>query len=81
MSPSSSARYGNQFVAWCGLIVGICVVLPPLLRLGQEGWTGPNIFFVAAGALLILVWSFRLIFLNRDKHHRRTLEAKEHGKN
>ena len=43
MGPSASARWGNRLVAWCGLIVGVLVALPPLLRLGQEGWTGPNV--------------------------------------
>jgi hypothetical protein len=52
MGPSASARWGNRLVAWCGLIVGVLVALPPLLRLSQEGWTGPNIFFLAAGTLL-----------------------------
>ena len=80
MSPSSSARYGNRFVAWCGLIAGVCVALPPLLRLGQEGWTGPNIFFFAGGTILACVWAFRLIFLNQDKHHRGQTDAKGHGR-
>ena len=77
MGPSASARWGNRLVAWCGLIVGVLVALPPRLRLGQEGWTGPNIFFLAAGSLLACVWAFRLIFLNQANHHRGRTEANE----
>lgn len=75
MRPSPSARYGNRFLAWCGLIVGVCVALPPLLRVGDEGWTGPNIFFLAAGTILVFVWAFRLIFLNREKQYRKSTDA------
>jgi len=34
------------------LVLGIGVVVPPLLRLQKEGWTGPNVFFVVGGILL-----------------------------
>lgn len=77
MGPSSSPRWGNRFLAWCGLIVGVCVALPPLLRIGQEGWTGPNIFFLVVGTILACVWAFRLIFLHQADHHRRRTDAKE----
>lgn len=77
MGTSSSTRWGNRLVAWSGLIVGVGVVLPPLLRLGQEGWTGPNIFFLAAGTILACVWAFRLIFLSQTKHHRNRNAAKK----
>ena len=77
MSPSSPARYGNRFVAWCGLFVGFGVALPPLLRAGTEGWSGPNIFFLAAGVILFVVWAFRLVFLYGDKKYRKPIKTDE----
>lgn len=52
MSPPLFSRYGNQFQAWCGLLVGVCVVLPPLMRApirGGQGWTGLDIAATESG--------------------------------
>lgn len=56
---------GGWFQAWCGLVVGICIILPVLLRLDGEGWTGPNIFLMVAGIVLTIVWVTKLVSLGR----------------
>lgn len=56
---------GGWLPAWCGLVVGICIILPVLLRLDGEGWTGPNIFLMVAGILLTMVWVAKLVSLGR----------------
>lgn len=56
---------GGWFQAWCGLVIGICIILPVLLRLDGEGWTGPNIFLMVAGVVLTIVWVTKLISLGR----------------
>lgn len=74
MNRTASTRYGSQLVNWCTLVVGICVVVPPLLRLEKEGWSGPNVFFVVCGILLICFSAARLLLLsweNRQKTDRK----------
>lgn len=57
MSTSSNQWFEHPFQIWCGLIVGVCVVIPPFLRLEEEGWTGLNIFLVIAGSALTIFWA------------------------
>lgn len=66
MSRTTSSRYGPQLLNWCTLIIGICVVLPPLLRLDKEGWTGPNVFFAVLGIVLTCFSAARLLLLGRE---------------
>jgi uncharacterized membrane protein len=80
MSTASSARYGGWFQAWCGLVVGVCLILPALLRLEREGWTGFNIFFVVVGTLLVIFWVTRMVVLSRAKRQGAPAETEEQGK-
>lgn len=61
--------------AWIGLGVGVCLALPVLLRLEDEGWTGGNLFFMVAGTALSIFWVGRLVFLRWDQ--RREVSAEK----
>ena len=77
MSSSPFVRGGNRFLAWCGLLTGVFVALPALLRAEDEGWSGPNVLFLAVGMVLFLVWAIRLVFLYRGKQRRRPIDTDE----
>jgi tellurite resistance protein TehA-like permease len=70
MTTKSSARFGVRLQAWLGLSVAACVILPVLLRLERDGWTGVNIFFMTLGVGLIIFWVTRLVILNQTKRQR-----------
>jgi uncharacterized membrane protein len=80
MSTASSNRYGGWFQAWCGLVVGVCLVLPALLRLEEQGWTGFNIFFVVVGTVLAIFWATRLLILGRTRRQGAPAETERRGK-
>lgn len=63
MAEPSSPPHGSWFRAWCGLVVGVCVVLPVLLRLEHEGWTGVDVFLMLAGLALMIGWAAKLVSL------------------
>jgi hypothetical protein len=79
MSITSSARFGSWFQAWCGLGVGVCLILPVLLRLEEEGWTGANIFFGIAGTVLTIFWVTRLVLLGWIKRREASTETEGRG--
>ncbi|MFC8304490.1 hypothetical protein ACFUCV_12495 [Specibacter sp. NPDC057265] len=70
MTKKSSPPRDNWFSAWCGLVVGVCIILPALFRSEEEGWTGPNIFFMGAGVVLTIVWAAKLVSLGRANSRR-----------
>lgn len=63
MSESHSRGTAVWLQAWIGLVVGVCLAVPVLLRLEEEGWTGGNLFFIVAGTALSIFWTARLVFL------------------
>lgn len=71
MSTTPSSRYGPQALNWCLLAIGLLTVLPPLLRLDNEGWTGPNVFFVALGIVMMCFSAARLILMGRENRQER----------
>ncbi len=56
MPDSLRRRYPPPFQICIGILVGVCVAVPPLLRLEEQGWTGINIFFFVAGSVITAVW-------------------------
>jgi hypothetical protein len=55
------------FKLWCGFVVGLCLILPTLLRLEREGWTAADLLFLVPGALLVIFCPLRLISLRRNR--------------
>ncbi|WP_045730419.1 hypothetical protein [Pseudarthrobacter chlorophenolicus] len=39
-----------------GAILGVCLIAPPLIRLGEGHWTGVDWVFVIAGAAFTIFW-------------------------
>jgi formate-dependent nitrite reductase membrane component NrfD len=64
MSTASFALYGGWLRAWFGGVLGVCLILPTLLRVGKgEVWTGVNIFFEVAGTVLVISCVVRLLII------------------
>lgn len=77
MSPTSSAVHEGWVLPWYGFILGLCLLIPTLLQLEREGWTGVNVVFVATGAVLVIVCLIRLaVILTRAL---RSVEAGAEG--
>ena len=39
-----------------GVLLGVCLIAPPLIRLDEGRWTGADWIFVIGGAAFILFW-------------------------
>ena len=66
MSTTSSAGDEGWILPWYGFILGLCLLIPTLLRLQREGWTGVTIVFVTTGTALVIFCVTRLgIVLSR----------------
>lgn len=63
MAGNTAPPNGSWFRAWGGLVVGMCVVISALLRLGREGWTWVDPILLVAGIALIVFWAAKLISL------------------
>lgn len=63
MSASSSDGYANWVPAWAGFAVGLCTVLPTLLKLERGGWTEADIWSLAAGTVLVISCVTRLVII------------------
>lgn len=66
MDTLPSARYGGWFPAWFGLVAGLCMLIPTLLRLAREGWTEANSVFLITGIFLATLCIVRLALIVAD---------------
>ncbi|TQJ36732.1 hypothetical protein FBY36_4038 [Arthrobacter sp. SLBN-122] len=39
-----------------GVLLGVCLIAPPLIRLGEGRWTGVDWVFVTAGTAFVMFW-------------------------
>ncbi|MDQ0825561.1 hypothetical protein QFZ60_001734 [Arthrobacter sp. B2I5] len=39
-----------------GVLMGVCLIAPPLIRLGGGRWTGIDWIFVIGGAAFVVFW-------------------------
>lgn len=39
-----------------GVLMGVCLIAPPLIRLGEGRWTGFDWVFVVGGAAFVVFW-------------------------
>ncbi|PYI66432.1 hypothetical protein CVV68_14150 [Arthrobacter livingstonensis] len=54
-----------QIQKWAGIIVALCIIIPPLRHVNDQGWTLANILLVSAGVLLLAHWTLKIIFPGR----------------
>ena len=50
-----------------GVILGVCLIAPPLIRLSEGHWTGVDWVFVTAGAAFVVFWIFMGVLGYRSK--------------
>lgn len=72
MLAPSRRQYDHPFQTWTGVALGVCIIIPALLRLDENGSTGPNLFFVIVGATLMITWITRWL-LQRQRRKREPL--------
>ena len=75
MSTTSSAGHEDWILPWWGFVGGLCLLIPTLVRVEREGWTGVDIFFVITGMVLATACITRLgILLSRGQRYRMKAE-------
>jgi hypothetical protein len=76
MGTTSSDGHEGWILPWWGFILGLCLLIPTLVRFDWEGWTGVDIFFAATGTVLVIACVSRLgIILSRARHYRAKAET------
>lgn len=73
MAKKSDPYSNNRVAQACGLIVGLCVIIPPLIRLADGRWAADDWVLVMLGILLTITW---LVIMTLGWRQRRQERAK-----
>lgn len=68
MAKRSDSYSDDRVAQVCGLIVGVFIILPPLIRLAGGRWAGDDWVLVTLGILLMVTW---LVFMTLGWRQRR----------
>lgn len=68
MAKKPDPYLNNRVAQACGLIVGVCIIIPPLIRLTDGRWANDDWVLLILGILLTITW---LVFIALGWRQRR----------